>query len=122
MVARARAGTGARPYKTGLVAGWTPLATGRGVGSARAWKGREAMWGEPSTVFGRLLLRASGVRKGVGPCRGGVGPRAGSGVDREPWGESVSEGTVICYGSHWLACEGEGVGVYTCVGPFKPKI
>ena len=80
------------------------------------------MRGEHSILFGRLALRACGVRKGVGPCRGGVGPRAGWRADRAARAEPVSVVFTESYGRAELARQGEGVGVYTCVGPFKAKI
>ena len=79
---------------------------------------KSAQWHRPT---GRSAPGSRG-RKGVGPCRGGVGPRAVGGRDRAARADSGTIGYAALYAYAQLARETKGVGVYTCVGPFRPKI
>ena len=122
-MARARAGAGAgdRPYRTGAVGGWTPLPTDRGVGSARPWEGREAMWGEHPAFFGGRPLRGSGVRKGVALCRVGVAFEAGARPDRHNRPDSACVSTEIVYRRHPVRHRRAGVGFVGLCSLFSGK-
>ena len=71
------------------------------------------MWSEHTTLFGRLRLRGSGVRKGVGLCRVGVAFGVGARPDRADRADSACVGPDIVYRRHPVRHQRAGVG---CVG------